>query len=166
MVTILTNTISDVAESGYLLPGQQLSLPVQMEGKIGRLLVLVQGFEELTPVRHSRRMHKLAPKELERACAAMRDQLAEPVRLRTIASLIGLSPWQFSRSFHATAGVKFSSYLLRLRLDSAMRLMLDSKKTLYEIAMASGFGDQSSFSRVFVRKQGVTPMKWRHLNSR
>jgi AraC family transcriptional regulator len=164
MMRILTGTISDISGIDGLLQGHRLSLPVQMEGRIGRLLVSVHGFEELPPAPKTRRTQKLASHQLERACAAMRDRHSDPVRLRAIASLIGLSPWQFSRSFHATVGVRFSSYLLQLRIDSAMRLMLETDTSLCEIALTSGFGEQSNFSRAFLRSQGVTPMKWRQLN--
>jgi AraC-like DNA-binding protein len=163
MLTILA-TVADLPQSRELLAGHRLSLPVKVEGEVGRLLVTVQGFEELPPVPKTRRARKLASHQFERACAAMRELRAEPVRLTAIAALIGLSPWQFSRSFHATAGVTFSCYLMQLRIDEAMRLMLDTDKSLCDIALTSGFGDQSNFSRLFQRSRGITPLKWRQLN--
>jgi transcriptional regulator GlxA family with amidase domain len=164
MVTILANALTELPDRRELLAGHQLSLIAQVEGKVGRLLVSVQGFEEFPPTRKARRTRKLATQQIERAYSAMRELYAEPVRLRAIASLIGLSPWQFSRSFHATAGVTFSQYLMQLRIDAAIRLMLETDKSLCDIALASGFGDQSNFSRLFLRSRGITPMKWRQLN--
>jgi AraC-like DNA-binding protein len=164
MLKILPNTIADLPAGSELWVGQQLSLPVQIEGKVGRLVVSVHGFEELPPVPKTRRARQLASHQLKRACAAVQELYAEPVRLGAIASMVGLSPWQFSRSFHATAGVTFSCYVMQVRIDAAMRLMLETDKSLCEIALASGFGDQSNFSRLFLRSLGVTPMKWRRLN--
>jgi AraC-like DNA-binding protein len=162
VVTILT-TIADLPGSRTPLAGYQLSLPAQLEGKAGHLLVAVQGFEELPPAEKTRRTRKLASHQFERVVGAMRELHAEPVRLSAIASLIGLSRWQFSRSFHETAGVTFSHYLMQLRVGAAMRLMLETDKSLCDVAITCGFGDQSNFSRLFLRSCGITPKKWRQL---
>jgi AraC-like DNA-binding protein len=162
LVTMLTSGLSTVAD-GELSPGRRFSLPAQIGGRLGRLVVAIQAFEEIPTLPKTRRTQKLTPQQLNRACDAMMERHAEPVRLSAIAGVVGLSPWQFSRSFHASAGLKFTVYLLRIRLDAAMRLMVETNKSLCEIALASGFGDQSNFSRLFVRSQGITPLKWRRL---
>jgi AraC-like DNA-binding protein len=161
VVTVLTGGIPDFSGIDDLPPGSRLSLPVQIGGRLARLVVAVQGFEELPPAPN---IQRLTPQQFVRACEAMREGLAEPVRLATIASLVGLSPWQFSRSFHASAGARFTAYLLGLRLEYAMRMMLETDRSLCDIALACGFGDQSNFSRVFVRSQGITPSRWRRIN--
>lgn len=50
-------------------------------------------------------------------------------------------------------------FTLQLRIETAMRLMTDTDFQLSEVALSSGFGDQSTFSRSFVRFTGVTPFK-------
>lgn len=160
MVTVLMDGLPDFSGIGELPAGRRLLLPVQIGGRLARLVVAVQGLEELPPTPS---VQRLTPQQFSQACEAMREGLAEPVRLATIASLIGLSPWQFSRSFHASAGARFTTYLIGLRLEHAMRMMLETNRSLCDIALECGFGDQSNFSRVFVRSQGITPSKWRRL---
>jgi AraC-like DNA-binding protein len=160
VLTVLTDGFPDFAGMGDLPPGKRLSLPVQIGGRLARLVVAVQGLEELPPAPATQ---QLTPQQFHQACDAMREGLAEPVRLATVASLVGLSPWHFSRSFHASAGVRFTVYLLGLRLECAMRMMLETNRSLCDIALACGFGDQSNFSRVFVSSQGITPSRWRRL---
>jgi transcriptional regulator GlxA family with amidase domain len=157
----LTGAISRASRNLRIVPGSRIALPVQIKGKVGRLLLSVEAFEALPDVSPVRRTRGLNAKELQRAFGAIQACQAETVHLSTIAAAVGLSPWQFSRSFHASTGVTFTAYLLRTRIDSAMRLMTETDKSLCDIALASGFSDQSSFSRSFVRSVGITPLKWR-----
>jgi transcriptional regulator GlxA family with amidase domain len=136
---------------------------VQIEGKLGRLVISVDAFEEAPVSQRRRRSRELSRRQLQRAYDAIQSSHAEPLRLSVIAAKIGLSPSRFSRSFHASAGVPFTAYLRRVRLDSAMRLMRATNKPLCDIALSCGFGDQSQFSRSFVRTIGITPLKWRRL---
>jgi len=147
-----------------LFPGNQISLPVQIEGKLGRLVVSVEAFEEAPSLQRRRQPRELSRLQLQCAYDAILSSHTERVRLSTVAATVGLSPWQFSRSFYASAGMPFSSYLQRVRLDSAMRLMSESNRPLCDIALACGFGDQSHFSRSFSRTMGITPLKWRRLH--
>jgi AraC-like DNA-binding protein len=163
-LTELGGMISKTIRGDGLFPGSQLALPMQIEGKLGRLVVSVEGFEEAPDVRRDRSTRELSRPELRRAYETIRSAHTEPLRLSTVAARVGLSPWRFSRSFQASVGVPFTTYLRRVRLDSAMRLMRETAKPLCDIAIASGFGDQSHFSRSFVRTMGITPLKWRRLH--
>gem|GEM_PF-4907964 len=146
------------------LTGLEIALPAQIDGRPGKLLVSVQCFEEEAPVpASSRRTRKLARRDAERACASIKAEIHGGVRLTSVAASIGLSASHFSRAFQATMGIPFSTYVLRERIDTAKRLMLETDETLCEVALSSGFGDQSNFSRAFVRAVGLTPFKWRQL---
>jgi transcriptional regulator GlxA family with amidase domain len=156
--------ISKAIGGDGLFPGSQIALPVQIEGKLGRLVLSVEAFEEVPAAQRNRRPPELSRRQLRRAYEAIRSSHAQPLRLATVAATVGLSPWRFSRSFHASAGVPFTAYLRRVRLDSAMRLMRETDDPLCDIAIATGFGDQSQFSRSFARTMGITPLKWRRLH--
>ena len=161
--TELGGAIAKTIRDSGLFPGSQIALPVQIEGKLGRLVVSVEAFEEVPDAQRSRRARELSRRQLQRVCEAIRKSHAEPLRLSTVAATVSLSPWRFSRSFYASVGVPFTTYLRRVRLDSAMRLMRETDQPLCDIAIASGFGDQSHFSRSFARTLGITPLKWRRL---
>ena len=162
MLTVLSNTVHD-SISCETLPGMRLSLQAQIDGKVGKLLVLVQRFDEQSDPPCMRRIRKLDAPQLARAYEAIRALLSHSVRLSDIASITGVSSSHFSRSFHASVGETFSSALSRLRLESAMALMTKTNMPLCEVALTSGFADQSTFSRLFRRSVGLTPSKWRRL---
>lgn len=62
----------------------------------------------------------------------------------------------------AEAGETFSTYLRNRRLDECRQSILDMPdKTIAEIAYSWGFQDQSSFSRMFKARFGISPREGR-----
>jgi transcriptional regulator GlxA family with amidase domain len=65
----------------------------------------------------------------------------------------------FRRVFRATVG----EYVRRLRVDAAQRMLTNSDISLAQIALETGFADQSHLTRVFRRATGLTPKLYRAL---
>jgi AraC family transcriptional regulator len=74
-----------------------------------------------------------------------------------MATCTGYSPFQFARLFKATTGLPPHAFVLRLRLERSRRLLLESKTSPADIALATGFYDQAHFTNVFRNAFGVTP---------
>ena len=54
-----------------------------------------------------------------------------------------------------------NDYITEVRLGEAMRMLLAGGQTIGEIALATGFSDQSYFSKVFSAKYGMPPSEYR-----
>lgn len=67
--------------------------------------------------------------------------------------------WRLSRDFRALLGSSPYRYLTFRRLDRAREMMVDGVG-LAETALASGFADQSHFTRHFRKTYGMTPKAW------
>jgi AraC family transcriptional regulator len=87
--------------------------------------------------------------------------LAETVRIKDVARVVGLSPSHFSRSFGHHFGFPFGVYLRCRRIEMAQSLMLTTEAPLCEIALSCGMTDQAHFSRVFRKVVGQPPNAWR-----
>ncbi|MBI9094021.1 MAG: helix-turn-helix domain-containing protein [Sphaerochaeta sp.] len=72
-----------------------------------------------------------------------------------------LSPNYFSSLFNTRMGVSFSSYVNKVRIEHAQRLLLDTSFPIIEIASLVGFEEQSYFSKVFKEKTNLSPGKYR-----
>ncbi|MCK7614972.1 helix-turn-helix transcriptional regulator [Roseibium sediminicola] len=84
---------------------------------------------------------------------------AEPeveASLDDLATLCGLSRFHFLRAFRSATGLPPHAYQVQRRLHMGRRMILDGCG-LADAANASGFADQSHFSRHFVRTYGYTP---------
>ena len=103
----------------------------------------------------------LARWQERRACELMVARLDGELSVRDLATECRLSTSHFSRAFRQTTGMPPHRWLLRRRIEAALELMRDGRKTLADIALATGFASQSHFSDVFKRQMGMSPASWR-----
>jgi AraC family transcriptional regulator len=86
-----------------------------------------------------------------------------PASLTELAAAVGVHPSHLARSFRREYGQTVGEYARTLRLQwAAEQLALDGA-CLADVAVRSGFADQSHFTRAFRRHTGVTPGRYREL---
>lgn len=78
-----------------------------------------------------------------------------------LAEMAGLSVSQFERRFRSVFGSSPHQYLMRVRVENAARILLESEQTIASIAHACGFYDHAHFSRSFRRIMNVSPSQYR-----
>jgi len=98
---------------------------------------------------------------LASALKAMSGHLEEPLALAEIARAQGLSGRRLEQLFHAGLGQGPGAAYLELRLQAARRMVIDTRHSLQEVALRSGFVDPTSFSRAFKRRFGIPPSRVR-----
>src|SRR5882757_9314700 len=98
----------------------------------------------------------LTPAILRRSIEFMEEHLENE-----LAREAGLSASHFLRSFRQSTGKTPYQFLLNRRVIRAQDLMRDSRTSLTEVALASGFADQHHLARVFRRMTNVTPSTYR-----
>lgn len=64
------------------------------------------------------------------------------------------------RKFHTYTKMSPKQYLLKLRIDKAVSLLLEGKYSVKTVAEMSGFYDEKYFSRVIKNKYGIPPSKF------
>ena len=79
-----------------------------------------------------------------------------------LARAVGVHPGHLSRTFRERLGRTAGHYLEQLRVERACRLLV-TEAPLVDVAMRSGFADQSHFTRTFRRSVGVSPGRYRRL---
>ncbi len=90
----------------------------------------------------------------------------ENLTLDKIAQEIDISPNYLSRIFHMETGKTFSDYLLDRRLSVAQVFLEKSDYNIKEVSSAVGYSDQRYFSRVFIKKLGLTPTEYRTIHKK
>lgn len=91
--------------------------------------------------------------------ARLAAELAEPITLAELADEVGLSPFHAARLFTRATGLAPHAWRNQLRLQHALG-PLRSGMSVTDVAAASGFTDQSHFTRHFKRMFGVPPGRW------
>jgi transcriptional regulator GlxA family with amidase domain len=86
---------------------------------------------------------------------------AAPVSMAEMAKLAGLSTTHFNRRFRQLLRMTPSHYLRTARVRQARLLLSTTDKPLAEIAILTGFTDQSHFTKRFRQTTGLTPDAYR-----
>jgi AraC family transcriptional regulator len=103
----------------------------------------------------------LSPLQMRRATEFLEAHLDGNINLDRVARECDLSVSHFARAFRQTFRSPPYRWLIERRVARAKDLITNSHLTLVEIAMQSGFSDQSALTRSFKRISGLTPGKWR-----
>jgi uncharacterized iron-regulated protein/AraC-like DNA-binding protein len=88
------------------------------------------------------------------------DHLAEGVTLRDLARALGYSPSHVSMLVRRATGQRFTALRRTIQLERAA-MLLTRGTSVKEAALGAGFTDPAYFSRVFQRRHGVPPSRWR-----
>jgi len=83
------------------------------------------------------------------AIHVMEKHIDEPITMTRIAREVGISIRMLEYLFRQTLNMSPAAYYRRLRLQTARRLVVDTRLRLQEIAIRTGFNSLSAFSRLF-----------------
>ncbi len=100
-------------------------------------------------------------RRLALAIGLMERHLDNPLPTSAIARRIGVSTRTLETIFARAIGETPGAYALRLRLNAARRLVLDTAEPMAAIAARSGFASAAAFSRAFAKAFGHPPTHMR-----
>ena len=89
------------------------------------------------------------------------EYYAEPLAVADLARHLGLSPSRTRAVVAEACGASFVDLLTEARLASAVDLLRHTDLPVADIAVRCGFTDASNFFRVFKRRHGTTPLRFR-----
>ena len=95
------------------------------------------------------------------AVGVMRERLAEPWTLDTLAAEIHLSRSQLARVFDATLQTSPMAYLRRMRVEQMARLLSSTDLSIAEAARSVGWKNQFHASQCFHAAYGISPTEYR-----
>lgn len=98
---------------------------------------------------------------LDSVISYIEKNYAQPISEHEVAKECGMSPFEFSRAFHAAHGVTFRDYLSDCRLLQSKRLLGIPQVPVSDVAAMAGFNDPSYFARLFRKRTGTSPSAYR-----
>jgi transcriptional regulator GlxA family with amidase domain len=103
----------------------------------------------------------LAPGALRRVREYVEANLEAKIELADLAARANLSRCHFAYAFKQSVGCTPHRYVVSRRLEKARELLAENRLPISEIAVATGFADQSHFSRCFRAFFGLSPLAFR-----
>ncbi|MEM8655018.1 MAG: AraC family transcriptional regulator [Pseudomonadota bacterium] len=103
----------------------------------------------------------LSDAEMDRVIAYFEDQIEDIGGMDTVAALINMDVYSFTKAFKATTGETPGQFLIQRRLARVKDLLRNSDDSLADITYATGFSNQPHMTATFTKHVGTSPGKWR-----
>lgn len=107
-----------------------------------------------------RLLHVAAAEDTDPVAVAvryMREHLAKPLTVVSIAESVNMSESAFAHVFKEITGTSPYQFLQQVRLDRARTLLASRNGSVAEVARAVGYASPSHFSAAFRRRYGTSP---------
>ena len=95
------------------------------------------------------------------ACEYIDKNYQEDINLNKISNYVSLSKNYFCNIFKKETGITIWDYLIRIRMEEAKKMLLETEQKTYEISELVGYDDPSYFGRLFKKYTGFTPIEFR-----
>ncbi|HEX9446959.1 MAG TPA: GlxA family transcriptional regulator [Dongiaceae bacterium] len=92
-----------------------------------------------------------------KAIALMEDNLDEPLGMEEVAHRCDVSQRHLERLFRTCMNQTGKALYVRLRLDRARQLLVETHRPIGDIALATGFASRAHFTRAYRGIFGTTP---------
>ena len=89
------------------------------------------------------------------------NHLADNLNIKQLSEQFGISFFHFHRILKAYLNEPLGSYINRMRLDTAIKLIRYSDEPLSDIAFRIGYNDCSAFSKAFSKEFGLSPQEFK-----
>jgi AraC-like DNA-binding protein len=90
----------------------------------------------------------------------------EPLRIEMLADKLNLSVKQVSRMMQQEYRSTFKQKLIDTRVEAAKHLLRVGELTIQRIAEEVGYANPDNFTRMFIKKTGMTPSRYRVVHCR
>ncbi len=98
-----------------------------------------------------------AYRELGGVVEYIREHFCERITVSQLADIAAMSVRQFHRRFHDIYGSSPYEFLQRVRVQAASATLMQTDRSVSQIAMDFGFYDQSNFTKTFSPTDGRNP---------
>ncbi len=136
------------------LKNRALFFQCETASKIQMLMIKIFRGEEIAEPR------KVSPPRTVRLknLLAEIDEKYQYYDLTAAADFMGMNTAYFSRLFHKLAGMTFSQYLNRVRVEKAVDILKENDEiSMTEVSLRCGFDSIRNFNRIFKKYTGYTP---------
>jgi len=107
-------------------------------------------------------------KYISKALMFIHQNIENRINVSDVLKTVPLSRRALEKRFQETTGTGVYKYIYNLQIQKFAQKLLETEKTISEIAMESGFDNTKNISRQFKQVKGCTPVEYRkkHLSGK
>ncbi|TDJ20981.1 MAG: AraC family transcriptional regulator [Gammaproteobacteria bacterium] len=105
----------------------------------------------------------LLDKPIARALGSLHEKPQVAWTLASLGREVGMSRAALAKRFKELVGQTMFEYLTDLRMQRARVMLVDTLKPIHEVANSVGYESDLAFTKVFKKRSGVTPTRFRKL---
>lgn len=98
---------------------------------------------------------------IQRLTGYLMENYSSDITLDSAAAALGYSKFYISHAISEMFGCNFRTLISNYRISAAQEALLQTSKSVWQIAYDCGFQNQSTFNRAFTKLCGMTPSEYR-----
>lgn len=98
---------------------------------------------------------------VDRVAAYIREHLDGEIDIRLLAGISAFSPFHFHRIMRAYLGEPIGAFIVRIRVETAAKLLRYTDLPVADIAWRVGYDTPSSLTKSFCKLFGISPKEYR-----
>jgi AraC-like DNA-binding protein len=97
----------------------------------------------------------------EQAISQIYNEIDKAHNLEEVSQKVGMKVSSFCKTFKRRYGISFIKYVHSIRINTAKKMLIQTKFYIDDICYESGFNNVSFFNRKFKEATGLTPSEYR-----
>lgn len=153
----ISSIVLDVERGGYEL-GRLIHQLVKKE-KLGPGNVTIKPMR--IELRNSTEKYNIENKHILTVVDYIVANFTSDISIDFLTELVPLSRRNLEVKFKNEMGTSIYQFILQNRIEYFSKLLLNTDRSLFELALESGFNDCKNISRIFKKFKGHTPVEFR-----
>lgn len=112
-------------------------------------------------LRKSTEKYAITNKYISHVVNFIEDNFVSDINIEELTELVPLSRRNLEVKFKDEMGTSIYQFILSCRIDYFAHLLVTTERTLFDLALESGFNDCKNIARIFKNINGCTPIEYR-----
>ncbi len=104
-------------------------------------------------------------KNVQRAINYIDENLDKKLSIKSISRQVNVSKTVLYNKFHGYFNCTISEFINNKRIENSIEYLIKTDLSMEEISAKVGFSSASYYSKIFKRLKGVSPLKYKKINS-
>ena len=112
-------------------------------------------------LRQSTELYNIKDENINKIVQFILEEFDTDISIEALSKIVPLSRRNLEVKFKNEIGTSIYQFILKIRINHFANLLLTTERSLFDLALESGFNDCKNISRIFKKFKGCTPVEYR-----